>query len=190
MVKKNSWFLTINNPLDTELELCKAVVSTQLENRMRVDLAGTHYGNLPKDTVRYKKDLPIQGISYFGFAEEVGKLGTKHLHCIVVFTSAKTFSSVKKLFPRANIQAMRGNLDEASEYVRKDGKYHYTYFDPPGIVQAKIWNDQSASRIAAAGDRSIQEYQNEVKELRQELKEFKEIIVTLLSQKKILNTLE
>ncbi len=190
MVNKHSWFLTINNPLDNELELCKAAIYNSLEYRTRTDLAGNHYGNRSLDMPYYKKDLPIKGISYFGFAQETGKQGTKHLHCIVVFSKSKSFNSVKKLFPRANIQAMRGTLDEACEYVRKDGKFQAAYFDKPGIVQAKIWNDQSASRIAADGDRSIQDYQNEVKELREELKEFKEIMLTLLSQKKILNTLE
>jgi len=190
MVNKHSWFLTINNPLDTELELCKAVISNSLENRTRVDLAGTHYGNRPNDMVYYKKDLPIKGIAYFGFAEEVGKHGTKHLHCIVVFSRKKSFNSVKKLFPRANIQAMRGTLDEACEYVSKDGRFKAAYFDKPGIVDGFVYEDQRISRLSADGDRSLQDYHNEVKELRQELKEFKEIMLTLLSQKKILNTLE
>jgi hypothetical protein len=189
MVNKHSWFLTINNPLDTELELCKAVVYNSLEHRTRVDLAGTHYGNIPKDEPYYKKNLPIKSVSYFGFAEEVGKHGTKHLHCIIVFSRSKSFNSVKKLFPRANIQAMRGTLEEACDYVRKDGRFKAAYFDKPGITQVYIDNDQRQTRLSADGDRSLQEYQNEVKELRQELKEFKEIMVKLLSEKKILNTL-
>lgn len=189
MLNKHSWFLTINNPLDAELELCKAAVANSLEHRTRLDLVGNHYGTVVDDRPYHKKDLPIKGIAYFGFAEEVGKHGTKHLHCIVVFSKSKSFNSVKKIFPRANIQAMRGSLHEACEYVRKDGRFQAAYFDKPGVVEVFIDNDQRVSRLSTEGDQTLQDYQNEVRELRQELKEFKELISTLIVNKKLLNSL-
>jgi len=108
----------------------------------------------------------------------------------VVFKRAKSFSSVKKLFPRANIQALRGTFDEAVTYVRKDGRYNSISFVPTERVKTFIENDNQLSRLSADGDRSLQDYHNEVKELRQELQDFKEIMLALLSQKKILNTLD
>ena len=189
MVNKHSWFLTINNPLESELDLCKAALYDSTQQRGRSDLSGNYYGQ--REEAPYtNKELPIKGLAYFGFAEETGKQGTKHLHCIVVFKRAKSFSTIKSIFPRANIQALRGTFDEAVTYVRKDGRYHSISFLPLERVKIYIDNDNQSARLSADGDRSIQDYHNEVKELRQELKEFKEVMLALLSQKKILNTLE
>jgi hypothetical protein len=190
MVNKHSWFLTINNPLESEIKLCKAALYDSTEHRGRSDLSGTYYGQREKIPYNNKESIPIKGLAYFGFAQETGKQGTKHLHCIVVFQRAKSFNSIKKLFPRANIQALRGTFDEAVTYVRKDGRYHSISFVPTERVKTYIDNDNQLTRLSADGDRSLQDYHNEVKELRQELQEFKEVMLTLLSQKKILNTLE
>lgn len=188
MVNKHSWFLTINNPLDNELDLCRMAIKNDVANSMREDLAGTYYGQHAKvDTSN--KGLDPKNLAYFGFADEVGKQGTKHLHCLVIFKRPKSFASMKKIFPRANIQAMRGTLDEAVTYVRKDGRYHYVSFVPTERVKTYVENDNKLARLAAEGDRKLEDYHNEVKELRQELREFKEIIGLLLSEKKILNRL-
>lgn len=188
MVKKHSWFLTINNPLDHELTLCSLALSNDVANSMRKDLAGNYYGQ-HADCEISNKQLNPKNLAYFGFAEEVGKQGTKHLHCIIVFKMPKSFASMKKIFPRANIQAMRGTLDEAVTYVRKDGRYHSAKFVPMERVSTYVENDNKLSRLAAEGDKKLEDYYNEVKELRQELREFKEVISLLLSQKKILNRL-
>ena len=187
MVNKHSWFLTINNPLDHELDLCRIALKNDVANSMREDLAGNYYGQHAKDVSN--KGLDPKNLAYFGFADEVGKQGTKHLHCLVVFKRPKSFVSMKKIFPRANIQAMRGTLDEAVTYVRKDGRYHYVSFVPTERVKTYVENDNKLARLAAEGDKKLEEYHNEVKELRQELREFKEVITLLLSQKKILNRL-
>ena len=96
---------------------------------------------------------------------------------------------MKKIFPRANIQAMRGTLDEAVTYVRKDGRYHFVSFVPTERVKTYVENDNKLARLAAEGDKKLEDYYNEVRELRQELREFKEVIALLLSEKKILNRL-
>lgn len=188
MVNKHSWFLTINNPLESELKLCHAAIFDSLENRGRHDLQGNYYSNR-ESTVYSNKDMPFSGLAYFGFADEVGKLGTKHLHCIIVFKRTKSFNSVKKLFPRANIQALRGTYDEAVTYVRKDGKYRSVKFVPLERVKGYIDEDNKLARLSAAGDLSLEECRNEVAQLRSELHEFKELISSLISEKKLLSRL-
>lgn len=188
MVNKHSWFLTINNPLDQELEMCRLALLDSTENRIREDLEGNYYG-LHEKGLYSNKGLDPKNLAYFGFADEIGKQGTRHLHCIVVFKKAKSFVSVKKLFPRANIQAMRGTLDEAVTYVRKDGKYHCIKFVPIERVATYVDNDNKLARLAAEGDQTLQEHRKEVQELREELREFKTLIASLLSDKKILNRL-
>lgn len=188
MVNKHSWFLTINNPLDHELTLCHTALRQSVENRARTDLAGKYYGEHDKHPINNKGFDP-KNLAYFGFADEVGKQGTKHLHCLVIFKAPKSFASIKKLFPRANIQAMRGTFDEAVTYVRKDGKFHSVHFVPMERVKTYVENDNKLSRLAAQGDQVLEDYRKEVQELRDELREFKSLITELLSQKKILNTL-
>ena len=152
-------------------------------------MAGNYYGQHDTDVPKNNKGLDPKNLAYFGFAEEVGKQGTKHLHCLVVFKRPKSFASMKKLFPRANIQAMRGTFDEAVTYVRKDGRYHSVGFVPTERVKTYVENDNKLSRLAAEGDQQIEQYRNEVRELREELREFKDLITMLLSEKKILNRL-
>lgn len=51
---------------------------------------------------------------------ERGESGTLHAQGYVVFKSGKTFASVKKILPGANIQARRGTDEQAWEYASKE----------------------------------------------------------------------
>ena len=54
-------------------------------------------------------------------AKEVGdKEGTPHLHMVYVFKNSRRFAAIKKMFPRANIDLMRGKWSDM-EYLIKDG---------------------------------------------------------------------
>ncbi len=58
--------------------------------------------------------------AYKLIAEEVGEeCGTPHFHLYMEHKDAKTFSSIKKKFPRANIQIALGNADQNKEYLTK-----------------------------------------------------------------------
>lgn len=49
--------------------------------------------------------------------------GKFHWQCFVVWNYQKTFSAVKKLFPKAHLEACRGSPDANIRYCRKEGKY-------------------------------------------------------------------
>lgn len=53
------------------------------------------------------------------FQEETGQEGTKHLQGVLMFDSAKTFSSVKKLIPKAHIEKCK-DLAASIAYCSKD----------------------------------------------------------------------
>lgn len=51
--------------------------------------------------------------------EEAPTTGTKHLHICIAFEFQKCFSTLKKLFPRADIEKMKGTCAQARNYATK-----------------------------------------------------------------------
>lgn len=98
MVKKHSWFLTINNPTEFELKLLhSASKNTIAEHQLKLaDGTFVAQGKIPECFYGGKEE---KGLAYFGFSKEVGKSGTPHVHCICIFKRTQTFKKVKELFP-------------------------------------------------------------------------------------------
>lgn len=83
-------------------------------------------------TINYKEDTPqddeillekiteIKGIVYTAFQLEEGELGTKHHQLYMSFKDAKSFETIKKLFPTAHIEPMEGTPQQASDYCTKE----------------------------------------------------------------------
>lgn len=63
------------------------------------------------------KSKPI----YFCLCDEKGK--TYHTHIFVCYENAVYFSTMKKRFPTARIDTVRGSSLENRDYIRKEGKY-------------------------------------------------------------------
>jgi len=61
--------------------------------------------------------------TYHVFGYERGVEGTPHLQGYVQFQNAKTLSAVKKLIPRAHLEARKGTINQAVDYCKKDGNY-------------------------------------------------------------------
>lgn len=75
------------------------------------------------------KDTLITGFStlrYFCMADEVGERGTYHTHVYVYFNSRVRFSTVKKRFETAHIEAAEGTPESNLDYIRKSGKWEDT----------------------------------------------------------------
>ncbi|MBI9010133.1 MAG: replication protein [Tenericutes bacterium] len=67
-----------------------------------------------------KSILDIGSIAYTAFQLEKGDLGTLHHQIYLHFSTAKSFQSIKKGFPLAHIERMRGSSDQAIEYCTKN----------------------------------------------------------------------
>jgi len=184
MVKKHSWFLTINNPTEFELKLLhSASKNTIAEHQLKLaDGTFVAQGKIPECFYGGKEE---KGLAYFGFSKEVGKSGTPHVHCICIFKRTQTFKKVKELFPRANIQAVRGTFDEAITYARKDGRFYSIAYAPLDRVRQYVTNDNKLAQLSLEGDKSIQDLQHDVQLMNKKI----DLILSLISQKKILNTL-
>lgn len=185
MANKHAWFLTINNPTEVDLELCRLATTSSLENRRHFTVDGK-YSHKHAEHIVSNKGLPVKGLAYFGYSQEVGKQGTPHIHCMVIFKNAKSFLALKKLFPRANIQPVRGTFQECLDYIRKDGRYQSISFVPKERCLQYVTNDNKLAQLALEGDVTISRLEDRITNLESKLDK----LIFLISQKKILNTLQ
>lgn len=65
----------------------------------------------------------LRSVEYFCLADEVGEEGTFHTHVYLVARSPIRFSTIKKRFETAHIEAAKGTNVENRAYVAKSGKW-------------------------------------------------------------------
>jgi len=69
------------------------------------------------DLLKYIQD--ITGLVYTAFQLEQGEQGTRHHQIYISFKNAKSFDTIKKLFPKAHIESVQGTPQQASDYCTK-----------------------------------------------------------------------
>jgi hypothetical protein len=72
------------------------------------------------DDVSRIRSLEGQSVKYLRCKPERGESGTLHLQGLVLFTNARTFEGVKRLFGGAHLEVMRGSVHQALTYVEKE----------------------------------------------------------------------
>lgn len=97
--QKNSFQLTINNPLDYGYthEAIKAILISQFKT-----------------------------LRFYCLADEISESGTPHTHIYVCFKSRVRFSTVKKHFTEAHIEIAHGGVKSNLDYIKKIGKWENT----------------------------------------------------------------
>lgn len=60
---------------------------------------------------------------YVIYGRETGESGTPHLQVYLRFGNARSFDTIKKLFPRAHIEIARGSPQDNITYCSKDGAF-------------------------------------------------------------------
>ena len=91
-------------------------------------------------------------LKQFCFQEEIGKNGTPHLQGVLAYSNAISFSSRKKLLPRANWSPCK-NLKRALAYCCKEdtrnGKtWTYNYEIPMTDKEFEEWQKKDVERMA------------------------------------------
>ena len=95
--RSRKWMITINNPLDKGF---------------------TH--DKIKDVL-----TSVRSLDYWAMCDEIGnEKHTLHTHIVIHRTGALRFSTLQKLFPSGSqLDMLRGTLQQARDYIRKEGKY-------------------------------------------------------------------
>ena len=93
-LQRNKWFLTQNNPLNYGLDH-KSIKEVLITN--------------------------FPTISFIAMADEQGSCF--HTHAFIYFSSRVRFSKLKKYFPHARFDAVKGTSSECISYLKKDGKW-------------------------------------------------------------------
>ena len=117
--------------------------------------------NNPKPNYEDMNGLKAKDYTYCVVGKEVGKDGTPHLQGFVMLTKRVRFTKIKGFLPRAHIEPMFGNSQQAADYCKKDGDYeeHGTFTlvsseGGGGAIggKAKHARYKSAIQLAKAGD--------------------------------------
>lgn len=95
-------------------------------------------------TINYKESEPMtneqllksitdmNGIKYTAFQLEQGEQGTKHHQLYIAFSHAKSFETIKDIFPTAHIEMIKGTPQQAHDYCTKEDSR---------IGETTIWGD-------------------------------------------------
>lgn len=79
--------------------------------------------NNPTEEDELFTDSVPDPINYVIVGHEEGDSGTYHLQGYAQFTKALVFNTIKRLFPRAHIEAVKGTVKQAIDYCKKDGNF-------------------------------------------------------------------
>ena len=141
----------------------------------------------------------ITGLVYTAFQLEQGAQGTKHHQIYISFKNAKSFETIKKLFPKAHIEAMKGTPTQASDYCTKeDTRLAQPVIDGDLPSKGKRTDLEDIYQMIVEGctDKEIREtypsqyirYKNKFQEIKQEILEerFKKVFTEYLTTKILL----
>ena len=78
--------------------------------------------NLDHQNIKEKLET-IKPIVYWCMSDEIGEQGTPHTHLYIACSSVVRFTTLKKQFPEAHIEAANGSSGENRAYVQKSGKW-------------------------------------------------------------------
>jgi len=118
--------------------------------------------NNPKDGDSPSAEACKSLFAYSVAGKEVGKNGTPHIQGYCILFQRKRLSAMKKLFPTAHLEIMKGTPIQASIYCKKDGKFEEFGTLPKTAAQASseinsakwenAWTMAKAGTIEDIGD--------------------------------------
>lgn len=89
--------------------------------RFQLTINNPLQNGLTHETIKNILVKNFKTVSYFCMADEEGSC--YHTHVFVCFTSRVRFGTVKKQFPTAHIELVKGSIADNVDYIKKSGKW-------------------------------------------------------------------
>lgn len=108
---------------------------------------------LTENNPTYTKQEAVERLASVGSPQyavgcsEVGESGTNHIHAYVVYKNAIELRSLKRLFPRAHFERVRGSVNDNVAYISKDDPTPYEVGERPLVVSE--WKQDVSSEVVA-----------------------------------------
>lgn len=160
-MKNYAYCLTINNP--TEKDFLLRADHKGAEDQLYWDIRTGDQSFAKRDAYDRYPAFKQWDIDYLLIGTEYGKNGTKHYQMVVVFNVQKTLGQVKKIWPRAHIEYMKGTLKEAADYVvnnkdKPNPKFKRAYIGKLEDIERRVKMDKEYLKV-------IQDSQGAIKDL-------------------------
>ena len=160
-MKNYGYCLTINNP--TEKDFLLRADHKGAEDQLYWDIRTGDQSFAKRDAYDRYPAFKQWNIDYLLIGTEYGKNGTKHYQMVVVFNVQKTLGQVKKIWPRAHIEYMKGTLKEAADYVvnnkdKPNPKFKRAYIGKIEDIERRVKMDKEYLKV-------IQDSQGAIKDL-------------------------
>ena len=130
----------------------EAEVLAEAKEKRKRDEASRQW-QLTENNPTYTKQEAVERLASIGTAQyalgcsEVGESGTSHIHAYVVYKNAIELKSLKKLFPRAHFEKVRGSIQDNIDYISKDDPSPCEVGDRPLVVSE--WREDVSSEVVA-----------------------------------------
>lgn len=126
--QRSQWFLTINHPKEHGF---------------------TH------EDIKRTVSLNFPTIAYYAVVDEEGSC--YHSHLYLYFTSRVRFSTVKKYFPVAHIEEVKGSFQDMLSYLKKSGKWEKDGSKQEQKVEGSFeeWGTRPKGKEKNAGNREL-----------------------------------
>lgn len=165
-MKFYAYCLTINNPTESDYLLQSNLDDLPFNWSDPRDQGFT----LKRDAHQKYPLLKKYGIDYLLIGTEYGKQGTKHFQMVVVFNVQKTLSQVKKIWPRAHIEYMKGSLREATNYVIKNSDkpnpvYSRAYIGKLEDMERRIQMDKEFMKVVEDSTQTLADQSARIKRI-------------------------
>ena len=174
-MKNYAYCLTINNPTESDF-LLSADKGAEDQLALVWDTKTGDQSYSKKHAHERYSALKNYGIDYLLIGTEYGRKGTKHFQMVVVFNVQKTLGQVKKIWPRAHIEYMKGTLKEATDYVVKNKdkpnpKYKRVYIGKIEDIERRVKMDKEYRKVIEDSQGAITELANRTAKIEQTMDE-------------------
>ena len=182
-MKNYAYCLTINNPTESDF-LLRADKGTNPQPYW--DMATGDQSFKKRDLYERYPAFKQWNIDYLLIGTEYGKKGTKHFQMVVVFNVQKTLGQVKKIWPRAHIEYMKGTLKEAADYVvnnkdKPNPKYKRVYIGKLEDIERRIKMDKEYMKVIEDSQGAIADLSSRTAKIEETMDE----ILGLLKEQRI-----